>query len=257
MEKRYLKRTPLLNYDAPTIQRLIADRGWQAGSAYERIGSAYSFVKDEIRFGYNTKDALPASRVFADGYGQCNTKSTLLLALLRALGIECRLHGFTIHKSLQRGVVPELVYALSPDDILHTWVEVKHEERWLNLEGFILDAPMIRTLQAAFPGRSSLCAYGTGTDCLQKPETEWRGTDTYIQRTGINHDFGVFDAPDDFYALHEQLTGPRGWFYRLIVRHWMNARVKRMRQGWLPAIPNMDGTLEGRPDNAVVANSDI
>ncbi len=239
MHSRYLKSTALLDFDAPFIQQLITTRGWESGTAYERIGAAYTFVKDEIRFGYNATDALPASSVLRDGYGQCNTKSTLLMALLRALAIECRLHGFTIHKSLQRSVVPELVYAISPDDILHTWVEAKHEGGWRNLEGFILDAPVVRSLQQAFPGRSSLCAYGAGTDCLQSPDTEWRGGDTYIQKTGINRDFGVFDAPDDFYAKHVQLTGARGLLYRHVVRHWMNARVARMRRGTVPAIPGL------------------
>ena len=36
----------------------------------------------------------------ADGTGQCNTKSTLLMALLRAVGIPWRFHGFAISKPL-------------------------------------------------------------------------------------------------------------------------------------------------------------
>ena len=42
------------------------------------------------------------------------------MGLLRGVGIRCRLHGFAIHKALQRGVVPELVYPLAPPEILHT-----------------------------------------------------------------------------------------------------------------------------------------
>ena len=36
----------------------------------------------------------------ADGTGQCNTKSALLMASLRAVGISWRFHGFTISKPL-------------------------------------------------------------------------------------------------------------------------------------------------------------
>ena len=36
----------------------------------------------------------------ADGTGQCHTKSTLLMASLRAVGISWRFHGFTISKPL-------------------------------------------------------------------------------------------------------------------------------------------------------------
>ncbi|MFT5529960.1 MAG: transglutaminase-like putative cysteine protease, partial [Alteromonadaceae bacterium] len=45
-------------------------------------------------------DDISASDVLADGYGQCNTKGNLLMALLRGLGIQCRFQGFTIDQQL-------------------------------------------------------------------------------------------------------------------------------------------------------------
>lgn len=47
----------------------------------------YNFVRDEILFGYNADDTILASRVLAEGYGQCNTKGTLFMALLRGADI--------------------------------------------------------------------------------------------------------------------------------------------------------------------------
>lgn len=243
MTDQYLSPTPLLDFEATPIQHLVTDRGWLSLSQTDRIGAAYDFVRNEILFGYNSDDALPASKVLADGYGQCNTKGTLLMALLRALGVPCRFHGFTIDKGLQRGVVPELVYPLAPANIIHSWVEIQHEGQWLELEGFILDAPVLAALQGAFPDRNSLCAYGAGTNCLQNPDVAWRGANTYIQKTGINHDFGTFDDPDAFYENHRQLSGVKGVLYRLIVRHWMNHRVKKMRIGHVPTIPGGEANL--------------
>ena len=243
MPQSHLVETPLLDFASPDIQGLIAARGWTDLPPSKRIGAVYDFVRNDIMFGYNADDALPASRVLADGYGQCNTKGTLLMALLRGVGIPCRFHGFTIDKSLQRGVVPELVYPLAPRNILHSWVEVLHESEWIDLEGFILDDGILAALRNHFPGRSSLCAYGAGTDCLQTPGVEWTGASTYIQKTGINHDFGVFAAPDEFYAEHRQLTGLRGLLYRWIVRHWMNRRVAAIREGRVPTIPGGEANL--------------
>lgn len=243
MSHDYLSQTPLLDYQAVAIQSLIARRRWSNLDESDRIGAAYEFVRTEILFGYNSDDALTASQVLADGYGQCNTKATLLMALLRALGIPCRFHGFTIDKGLQRGVVPELVFPLAPRNIIHSWVEVAHGGKWLELEGFILDQGILSALQAQFPDRTSLCAYGAGTDCLQNPKVAWAGQSTYIQRTGINRDLGVFDSPDAFYESHRQLTGLRGVIYRLIIRHWMNRRVERMRAGQIPTIPGGDRSL--------------
>ena len=233
-----LRATPLLDFDHPSIRDLIAGRSWADLPPFERIGAAYDFVRDEVAFGYNRDDAIPASAVLADGYGQCNTKATLLMALLRALGVPCRLHGFMIHKRLQRGVVPEVAYRIAPEEILHSWVEVEWEDRWVNLEGFILDAPFLGALQTEFAGRSSLCAYGAGTDCLQAPGVAWSGGDTYIQRTGIARDLGLYDDPDGFYAEHRQAFGlVRGLLYRHAIRHWMNRRVAGIRRGRVPTIP--------------------
>ena len=244
MDERYLRQTPLLDFASPIIRDLLAARGWSALAPFDRIGQAYSFVRDEIAFGYNRSDDIPASQVLRDRYGQCNTKGTLLMALLRALKIPCRLHGFTIHKGLQRGVVPELVYPLAPDSILHSWVEIEHDGRWINLEGFILDRPFLQALQAKFADRTnSLCGYGAGTDCLSSPPIDWLGQDTYIQRTGINADLGLFDSPDDFYARHRQHFGTaREWLYQNFVRHWMNRRVKKVRQGQIPKFPRGPAT---------------
>ncbi len=61
---------------------------------FERIKAIYNYVRDDVLFGYNIDDGISASKVLADGYGQCNTKGTLFMALLRACNIPCRVHGF-------------------------------------------------------------------------------------------------------------------------------------------------------------------
>lgn len=99
----YLKETQMLDYSHPTIQKLIHDKQWKQMNEFNRIQAIYNYVRDEILFGYNSDDYIPASKVLADGYGQCNTKGTLFMALLRACDIPCRIHGFTINKKLQKG----------------------------------------------------------------------------------------------------------------------------------------------------------
>ncbi len=229
----HLDETPLLDFNSKTIATLISSKGWKSFNVYERIGAAYNFVRDDILFGYNRADNIPASKVLSDGIGQCNTKAILLMALFRALSIPCRLHGFTIHKSLQRGVVPELIYPITPENIIHTWVEIEYEGRWINLEGFILDKPFVKRLQQSFgKNTQSLCAYGAGTNSLQAPKIDWCGQDTYIQRTGINTDIGIFNSPDEFYALHSQnFSVWKRFLYEHLVRHWMNLRVRKIRAG--------------------------
>ena len=222
--------TRLLNLDHPDIEALVARRGWRTLRPYERIGAVYDLVRNEIAFGYNEGDVLPASRVLADGIGQCNTKSTLLMALLRAVGVPCRFRGFTIDKPLQRGAITGLAYWLAPQRIIHSWVEVSHEDRWIALEGFILDGPYLASLQRRFPLARRFCGYGAATPNLSAPGVEWQGQDTYIQKEGIADDFGLFHSPDAFYARHgSNLSGLKRWLYERVIRHAVNRNVARTR----------------------------
>ena len=121
---RYIQETSMLDYSDSHIQKLIQNRGWLELSDFDCIKAIYNYVRDEILFGYNIDDSIPASKVLADGYGQCNTKGTLFMALLRACNIPCRVHGFTIDKKLQKGAMTGLVYRSAPKNVLHSWVEV-------------------------------------------------------------------------------------------------------------------------------------
>lgn len=231
MSANYLEKTQILDFDDHTIQSLIAERKWQALDEFNKIGAAYTFVKDEIQFGYNRSDDIAASEVLADGYGQCNTKGNLLMALLRALGIQCRFHGFTIDQQLQKGAIPAYLFWLAPKYIIHSWVEVFFDGEWINLEGFILDNDYLSSVQSKFSQEKyKFCGYGIATTCLENPETEWTGKDTYIQREGIHDDFGLYNSPDEFYSEKgTNLSGVKRWLYQSVIRHLINMNVNRLR----------------------------
>lgn len=227
----HLQETTILDYEHPALHKLIKQRQWRDLSVFERIGSIYAFVRDEIEFGYNSRDDLPASQVLSDGYGQCNTKGTLLMALLRGAGIPCRFHGFTIKKDLQKGAIAGLWYRLAPEEIIHSWVEV-WMERWINLEGFIIDGDFLSAIQNRFVDSSGpFCGFGIATEDLQNPAIEWKGDDTYIQKEGIHRDFGVYANPDQFYEAHgSNLSGFKKLLFAQWIRHRINANVQRIRR---------------------------
>lgn len=229
---KYLRETKLLNFSHPDIESLIENRGWKRLSDFEKIGSIYYFVQNDINFGYNESDEIPASAVLKDGYGQCNTKGTLLMALLRSVGTHCRFHGFTIDKKLQKGAITGLSYLWAPKSIIHSWIEIYYQEEWLNLEGFILDKNYLTKLQCIFPDfKGSFCGYGVATSDFMNPKIDWNGTDTYIQKEGINHDFGVFEDPDTFYEKYgSNLSGIKAILYKYVVRKLMNSNVSKIRE---------------------------
>lgn len=232
MSKTDLKPTRLLNFDSPEILTLIESRGWKRMGEENQLKVIYEFVRDEIGLGYNERDDLPASRVLADGYGQCNTKAILLMALYRAVGQVTRLHAARVDKRLQAGVVPPAIFALAPSKILHTWVEVFFRSRWVGLEGVIVDKAFLGSVQAANPGCSGqFCGFAIATPRFGSPPIEWTGEDTNIQSMAVTADLGVFEEPELLYAAHSQDLGVmRRILYAKVVRHWMNRRVAAIRR---------------------------
>ena len=228
---RYLKETRMLNYSDERIQRLIKDRKWKNADKFECLKAIYNFVRDEILFGYTVDDSILASQVLSDGYGQCNTKGTLFMALLRACGIPCRVHGFTIDKKLQKGAMTGFVYKSAPKNVFHSWVEVYFEEQWYELEAFILDKAYLTKLQEKNSDCiGAFCGYGVAVKDFKHPVIDFERNNTYIQSEGINHDFGVYDSPDELLKEHHQeISGVKAFLYRNLGRHLMNRNVRRIR----------------------------
>lgn len=233
MEKTdLLKKTKLLDYDDCLIQSLIYERGWRDLSEYDAIGAVYHFVKDEILFGYNKRDTLTASEGLSDGIGQCNTKSTLLMALLRALGIPCRLHGFTVSKDFQKGATSGIVSFLAPSEIVHTWVEVLFDGRWIILEGVIIDDGFLQSIKQMYRETKGIFRmYAIAVDDFPNLAVDWTGKDTFIQSKAIVKDFGIFPDPDSFFSKHSQNLGIlRTFLYEHIGCKKMTRNINRLRK---------------------------
>lgn len=226
-----LQATKMLNYNSSNIQKLIDQRKWRELDEFNKIKEIYNFVRDEIKFGYNVDDSVTASQVLKAGYGQCNTKGTLFMALLRAVDVPCRVHGFTIDKRLQKGAMTGFVYANAPKNIFHSWVEVCYSGSWYELEAFILDTEYLTKLQKINSEcTGAFCGYGVAVADFKNPVIEWKGNNTYIQSEGINQDFGGYNSPDELLKEHHQeMSAFKGFLFRHLGRHLMNRNVRRIR----------------------------
>lgn len=228
----YLRATNLVDYNHPSIQKLIADKRWKDAEEYEKIRQIYDYVRNRIKFGYNRGDDIPASEVLSDGYGQCNTKSILLMALLRGVSIPCRIHGFYIDKKMQKGALTGIIYAFAPDNIVHAWTEVWFEGNWVALEGVIIDDPYLKQVQ------DKLCSYnggyiGYGVSIKDKTGINlcWRGGSTYIQSFSITEDLGYFANPDDFFTKYNNVKNPVKKLLLNLLRKRVNRRTDAIRKG--------------------------
>lgn len=230
---KYLNDTAMLNYRDQEIAKLVMANKWNDLDEYDKIGAIYNYVQNDILLGYNKRDDLTATQVLADGIGQCNTKATLLMALLRVVGIPCRLHGAKVTKVFQRSLMPKIMARLAPSSIVHTWVEVSYNGEWLCLEGVITDKAYISGLRQMFPDyKGEFFDYAVAVKEFDNIKIDWMGESTAIQQQAILVDLGIYDSPDEFYAEYKQdYRGIKKFLYENIGRIIMTNKVAKIRHG--------------------------
>lgn len=229
----YLNDTAMLNYREQEIAKLVMAKKWNNLDEYNKIGAIYNYVQNEILLGYNKRDNLVATLVLADGIGQCNTKAVLLMALLRAVGIPCRLHGAKVTKVFQRSLMPKIMARLAPSHILHTWVEVYYNGEWLSLEGVITDKAYISGLRQMLPDyKGEFFDYAVAVKDFSNLKIDWTGKSTAIQQQAIQEDLGIYDSPDEFHAEYKQdYRCIKKFLYENIGRKIMTKNVAKIRRG--------------------------
>ena len=222
----------MLNYRERESVELVRNRKWNDLDEYDKIGEIYRFVQNEIVLGYNEFDDLTATQVLADGYGQCNTKATLLMALLRAVGIPCRLHGTQVVKGFQRSIMPKIMAKFAPPFIVHTWAEVYFGGKWLSLEGVITDKAYIAGLKRMFPEHKGAFAdYAVAVKDFSNLHIDWKGKDTAVQKEAVAGDCRVFESPYYFFPAHSQVyKGKKKFIYDQIGRKILTKNVAKIRR---------------------------
>jgi hypothetical protein len=218
---KYLQPTKLLDYKDLKIQRLILSNEWNTLlSDSAKIEAVYNYVRDRVLYGYSTNFDLKASQVLGMGYGNCLTKTTLLMALLRAMGIPCRLKAGTISRVIFRGLLPAIEYRLMDKTIHHSFVELYHNNTWIATAGHIVDRAYLTKLQAKFPDHmGSFLGYGIAVIHFRNPPIHWNEGETSIQNKALHHDLEVFEDPDSFFKTHPKAIkdSQRFVFQKLII----------------------------------------
>jgi hypothetical protein len=200
--QHFLEETPLLNIHDATLFSLNEKHKWDKEAPELRIKNIYEFVRDSIAYAFPKKCFQPASDVLAEGRGMSVSKSILLMALLRQVHIPCRFHGFLIKKEFLRGIPDDKVYKKIPPLLVHAWVEVLYEERWIIMEGATLPKSFIEAQVKKIPfGTGEFNGLGIGVHELDHLRYEWTGKHTYIQRNAVLRDYSVFNSPGDFHLL--------------------------------------------------------
>ena len=228
----YLDPSPLIDSRHPDIVALAVSLAAGATNDAERAVRLHDFVRDHVAFGWAPAfDRQRASEVLQSRIGFCNTKTTLLVALLRAAGIPARIHVVTINREILSGLIrPPTLF------VDHSYAEVRLQGRWMGIDSYIVDAPLHHAAVVRCRNERRLVGYGVSVN----GSIAWDGrSDCFAQfvndgsvKNLSDEAFGSFRDFDDF-RVTRRGRNPSNPLARLVVR-WMtrsaNRRVTELRQ---------------------------
>jgi len=199
----------------------------------KQLQALFYYVRDDILFGFaKDADIMKASETIQLGYGACNNKATVLLALARAVGLKARLHFSTISKDIQKGVFPKWVFKRLPEELSHCWVEVEIDGRWRRIDSFINDESFYCAGKKALRERGWKTGFSISCESGESDSEFNIDQERFVQMDAVTSDHGIYDDPADYYRSSKYLNRP-GFLtllmYRLIIGV-VNRKIAKMRK---------------------------
>jgi len=230
---RWLGNTHLLQHDHPKI-RLLALRLTQLeGGPLQKALACYRYVRN-LPFGWAADPAaMPSVEVLAAGMGDGGTKSTLLIALLRSLGIPARARVVKLKTGFLRGLVQ-----LECEQVPHVFCEILIGGEWLGVDSYVMDLSLNLKARTRLLLEKQPCGYGVHLH----GQVAWTGASSSFGAFSSDdpaslptQDLGAFDDVGEFAGTVDGRS-PAGWARK---QHWAiatglaNRRVRRLREGSL------------------------
>ena len=231
-----MKRIPILaDHDHPLVRETAQGLTRTETSRVGALKKLFYYVRDDIRFGFPVEgDLVKASETIRRRVGQCNTKSTLLLALCKVVDIPSRIHFSLIKKEIQRGLFTGIGYTLLPSLLSHSWLEVKIDQRWSRIDSFINDLMFYNAGKKALEEKGWTTGYSISC-ASEASNAEFNiEKERFVQMDAVVTDQGVWSDPSEYYRTDAYKNRPdpvKLLFYGLMIKK-VNKRVEHMRSSF-------------------------
>lgn len=232
--RRWLVNTPLLDINHPKI-RLLALRLTQLRQGDRNKALAcFEYVREMPFACLHDGNSVSAVTVLRRGRGDCHTKSTLLVALLRAIAVPARLRFLTLPADFLRGVID-----LGSLRVEHCCVEVLIEGRWVAVDSHVVDPLLARAALARLDKEGRDLGYGMHRHGATDWDGERQAFAPFVAEDAASlpvHDWGPFDDPYHFYSeepRQRDRLGLRGRLAWMVSARLINQRVRALRDGAL------------------------
>ncbi|UCG83815.1 MAG: transglutaminase family protein [Dehalococcoidia bacterium] len=167
----------------------------------EKIEAIFHFMRDGIKFGLpSTWDEMKASEVLECGFGYCNTKATLFVALCKAADMPARIHCSIIDAEIMRGVFPGFAFLFLPKTGLHSWIDVEIDGEWKQCDTYINDKALyegsLKLLRKSGKAFGYSIAFQDG-----KSSCEFNfGEEGFVHMGAVIEDHGTWDDLSEYIA---------------------------------------------------------
>ena len=227
---QWLGSTQLLDLDDPKL-RIQAMRITQlASSATQKAVFIHDFVKS-LPFGcVSAFDHIPAATVLRAGRGDCHTKGTLFVALLRAAGVPARLRFVTLSSKFLAGIID-----IPQESITHAVGEVYLSGRWVQTDTYVTDEQFEMRALRKLEEQGLKIGLGIHVNA----DRNWSGHQaSHAQYSDQDpsslplKDLGFAHDPKYFYSDRSNQERQRSWTTRLkwmLVATVVNHRVEKIR----------------------------
>jgi len=228
--RRWLFNTPLLQFDHPRI-RLLGKRLTQLKPGpREQALACFAHVR-AMPFGcVADSTGTSALTVLRHGRGDCHTKSTLLVALLRSLDIPARMRFLTLRPDFLRGIID-----MGEQPIEHACTEVLLDGTWHTVDTYVVDPRLAVAAKGRLAAEGRTLGYGMHV----AGSIHWDGLSSAFGQFIVDdpqsmplHDWGAFDDPYQFYSSVPDVRGRLSWSTRLkwhLGAGLVNRRVNAVR----------------------------
>lgn len=148
--------TDLVNFREPVIRDQVRRLTQGLGSPSAKSRAVHDFVRDRIAYGFTDRfHDVSATQVLEEGIGFSITKSTLLVAMLRALSIPSRLHFASMPAALWRGTL-----RFDRPAVDHAFAEVWSENRWIVIDSHVVDPVLAARARKQLVEENESVGYG-------------------------------------------------------------------------------------------------
>lgn len=221
----WLLPTNILDINHSSIKECAARVCKDCESKQDKAVALHDFVRDEILFGfapalYNCK----ASGVLAAKVGYCNTKSTLLVALLRHVGIPARIRVYSLSSKILDGLI-----SVNTKYVDHSVTECFINGVWIPFDSYVIDSLLYKVVSKKLAAPLGLGIHG-------KTMLNWNGKDESFSQYNVNYikkEWGVYSDIGEFYRSEKSANNKLSLLTKIALylsHNSLNKNIQELRK---------------------------